>query len=65
MNPEVIRITLILMSFGVSYWAILGIDFARFLRKGKTLEAQILSVLLAMALAYLVMEFIYSLQLLI
>ncbi len=46
----------------MSYWALLGIDFSRFLRKGRTVEAQILCVLLAMALTYLVVEFLFSLQ---
>lgn len=62
-RAEIIRLSLLFLSFIASYWAILGLDFERFLRKGKTLEAQILAVLLAMALSYLVMQFIFSLQL--
>lgn len=59
---EIVRIALSIVSFVICYWALLGVDFERFLRKGRTLEAQILCVLLAMALSYLVMEFIYSLR---
>ncbi|HHX52461.1 MAG TPA: DUF1146 domain-containing protein [Erysipelothrix sp.] len=62
-QAEIIRIALLFLSFFASYWAILGIDFERFIRKGKTSQAQILAVLLAMAMAYLVMQFILSLQL--
>ena len=62
-RAEIIRLSLLFLSFIASYWAILGLDFERFLRKGKALEAQILAVLLAMALSYLVMQFIFSLQL--
>ncbi len=63
MTPaEITRISILLISFAFSYWAILGIDFSRFLRKGRTLEAQVISVLLAMALAYLVYEFIFALR---
>ena len=62
MNKELARLIIIFVTFVMSYWALLGIDFSRFLRKGRTVEAQILCVLLAMALTYLVVEFLFSLQ---
>lgn len=62
MRAEITRLAILFLSFIACYWAILGIDFERFLRKGKTPQAQILAVLLAMGLGYLVMEFLLSLQ---
>ncbi len=63
MSNEIIRLTLILLSFVACYWALLAVDFERFLRKGKVLEAQVLCVLLAMGLSYLILQFVFSLRL--
>lgn len=62
-TAEIIRLSILFLSFFASYWAILGIDFEKLIKRGKTQEAQILAVLLAMAMAYLISEFILSLQL--
>lgn len=61
-QAEIIRLSVLFISFIACYYALLGIDFERFIRKGQTLQAQILAALLAMGLSYLVTQFFYSLQ---
>ncbi len=49
--------------FAISLYALTALDFNRFLRKNKTMQAQILMFLLAMALGTLVAEFLLALRL--
>ena len=60
--PEIVfRIILHLGCFAISLYALEGIDFARFIRKGRTQQATILLFLLSMALGYLVAQFLMML----
>lgn len=49
--------------FALSLYALSALDFNRFLRKGRTLPAQLLMLLLAMAMGFLVAEFLLALRL--
>ena len=59
---EIFRLGLLLLTFAVSYYCILGLDFEKILRKGKIFQAQILAILIAMALSVLVVEFLLALD---
>lgn len=60
--PEIVfRIILHIACFGVSLFALEGIDFSRFIRKGRTQQATVLLFLLSMALGYLVAQFLMML----
>lgn len=61
-NAQLTQLLLYFVSFIISYWVMLGLDFEKIMRRNKNLQVQILAVLLAMALSYLVVGFIYGLQ---
>lgn len=61
-NSDIYRLILYFGSFILCYWALLGLDFERFIKPSKVKEAQLLCVLLAMGLAYLVVSFLLSIQ---
>ena len=46
-----------IISFVLSFYCLMGVDFARFMRKGHSKKAEGLVFLLAIALAYLVTQF--------
>lgn len=45
----------------ISFWALMGIDFEKIIRKGRTRQAQILLWILSMAIGYLVAQFMMGL----
>lgn len=61
MKEFIYRTVLYLVLFCVSFWALMGLDFERFIRKGRTRQAQILLLLGAMAMAYLAAQFLMGL----
>lgn len=61
MNSFIYRVIIYLASFFISLYALNALDFNRFIKKGRTSEAQILYFLIAMALAYLVGSMLISL----
>lgn len=58
---EVARLAILLISFGFTFYGLLGLNWEKVLLKNRSLEAHILTIIIAMALAYLVAQFIYSL----
>lgn len=50
-------IAIYLLGFLVSFYALSGLDFAKLLRKGSTGKAQVLLLLMSLALGYLVAQF--------
>ena len=46
--------------FAISLYGLSAIDYSRFLKKGKVFEAQVLYIILAMILAYLLGKFILA-----
>ncbi len=62
MEGFIYRVVVYIGCFLASFWALLGLDFERFIRKGKTQQAQLLVLLMAMALGYLVAQFIMALM---
>lgn len=62
MIEEIIRIGIYLVSFVLCFYTLSALDLQKLLRKGKTVQAQILLLLLAMALAYLVAQFILNMR---
>lgn len=61
MKEFIYRTVLYLACFCVSFWALMGLDFERFIRKGRTKQAQMILLLVSMALAYLVAQFLMGL----
>lgn len=58
---EIARLGILLVCFGFAFFGLLGLNWERVLLKNRTLEAHILTILLAMAIAYLASEFIFAL----
>ncbi len=56
-------IILYFLSFGVCLYALMAIDFKKFVYPSRVLQAQALILVLAMALAYLVTQFLLGLRL--
>ncbi len=46
--------------FCISFWAFMGLDFEKFIRKGRTRQAQFMIMLISMATAYLVAQFLMA-----
>lgn len=61
MREYVLRCILYLSCFAVTFWALMGLDFERFIRKGRTKQAQMLLLLASMAIAYLAAQFLMGL----
>ncbi len=61
MKEYVYRTILYLSCFFVSFWALMGLDFERLIRRGRTRQAQVILFLLSMAIAYLVAQFLMGL----
>ncbi|MGB7594197.1 MAG: DUF1146 domain-containing protein [Erysipelotrichaceae bacterium] len=62
MSEQLIRVTAYFAGFAISLYALTALDFSRFLRKNKTVPAQILMLLLAMAIGTLVAQFLLALR---
>ena len=62
MNPY-IRMALYFVNFGISMYGLSSINFNKILYPKKTMQAQVLLILCAMALAYLATQFLLGLDL--
>jgi len=56
------EVILSLVVFALSLWALDALDFNRFLKKNKVIQAQTLYLFLAMALTSLVVQFLLGLR---
>lgn len=56
------EVILSLVVFAISLWALDALDFNRFLKKNKVIQAQTLYLFLAMALTGLVVQFLLGLR---
>lgn len=56
----VISIIIYLISIGLSFQAVKALNVEKFLRKGRTFEAQVLLIFMAIALGYLVASFVIN-----
>ena len=61
MNNFIYKVIIYIISFFLSLYGLSALDYSRFIKKGKTMEAQLLYFLLAMSLAYLVGSMFISL----
>lgn len=57
-----IEVILSLVVFAITLWALDALDFNRFLKKNKVIQAQTLYLFLAMALTGLVVQFLLGLR---
>ncbi len=62
MSEQIIRVLVYFGGFALSLYALSALDFNRFLRKNRTIPAQILMLLLAMAMGTLVAQFLLALR---
>ena len=62
-TDKIFKLVVYLGSLVVCFTALSGIDFSRFLYRGKARYAQVLLGLFSLALAYLVAEFLLGLSL--
>lgn len=58
MQDFIVRMTVYLTCFALSLYALSSVNYEKILRKGKVWQAQILYILLAMALATLAAQFL-------
>lgn len=61
MNKFIYQVIIYIISFVISLYSLTALDFNKFLKKNKTSQAQILYLLFALALAYLVGSMFMSL----
>ena len=54
------RVLIYLLSFTVSLYGLSALDFSRFIRQGRTAQAQVLYYVLACCLAYLLGSFLMA-----
>ena len=54
---RIVEYAIYLISFALSFYCLMGVDFARFMRKGHSKKAEGLVFILDIALAYLVTQF--------
>ena len=47
-----------LISFTLAMFALQSVNYEKFIKKGKVIEAQLLYILIAMALGYLIAQFV-------
>lgn len=59
---DILRIVIFLVSFLASAYALYGIDFRKFYRKGNDRQIQVLYLLLSMGLGFVVANFILGLS---
>lgn len=60
---EMVRYFIIFVTFAVVMYALMAVDFGKFIHKGRTFQAQLLLILLSMAITYLVVQFLSQLPL--
>lgn len=53
-----VSVTVRILCFGISFWALDALDFQRFLKKGRAAKAQILYWILAASFGWLLAQFI-------
>lgn len=58
-----IRVIIYFITFAVSFYGLNAIDFAKIIYPKRVVQAQVLVILLAMALAYLITQFLMGLSL--
>ena len=60
---DFLPIILYFISFGICLYALMAVDFKKFVYASRILQTQALLLILAMALAYLVTQFLLGLRL--
>ncbi len=60
---ELTRYLITFVTFGAVMYALMGVDFGKFIHKNRTLQAQLLLIFLSMAITYCVIQFLFSLPL--
>lgn len=61
MNP-IVRISLYFLSFAIAMIGLSSIDFNRLLKKNRVWQAQVLYIVLAMAIGYLITQFLFNIM---
>lgn len=61
MNP-IVRISLYFLSFAIAMIGLSSIDFNRLLKKNRVWQAQVLYIVLAMAIGYLIAQFLFNIM---
>ena len=62
MTHYIVQLIVHLFCFAASFYALEALDFNRFLKQGRTLQGQLLYICLAMALGYLMAQFLLKLS---
>ncbi len=61
--PPYIRVIIYFLTFSVSFYGLNAINFEKIIYPKRVIQAQVLVILLAMALAYLITQFLLGLSL--
>ncbi len=59
----IVRVIVYFVTFALSLYSLNAINFAKLIHPGRIVQTQVLVILLAMALAYLVTQFLWGLNL--
>jgi len=62
MDKIIVQIILHMICFAVAFYSLNGIDLNRFIKQGRVLQAQLLLMILSMALGYLMAQFLLALS---
>ena len=61
-SDYIVSITIRIVCFAISFWALDALDFQRFLKKGRVAKVQVLYWILAASLGWMLAEFILGLM---
>lgn len=62
MTYFIVQLLIHLACFGVAFYALDALDFNRFMKQGRVIKAQILYIVIAMALGFLMAQFLLKLS---
>lgn len=62
MWPFLKELLVYFVAFGVSLYALSGVDFEKIMRKGRSAQIQALYIILSMAIAYLLGQFLLAIM---
>ena len=62
MFDQILRVGIYILAFIASFYCLSGLDLAKVLRKAEVQKAQVLLLLMSMALGYLVGSFLLSIM---
>ena len=60
MRNFIIKLIIYMVCFGISMYGLGALNYEKFLRSGKTMQAQVLFIIIAMSIAWLMSQFLIN-----